>query len=426
MRILVVGGGGREHALCWALSQNPTVDRIYAAPGNAGIREVATLVPVSSGDVTGLVEFAERESIDLTVVGPEAPLVAGLADEMQSRGMAVFGPTRDAAQIEGSKAWARWLCDRHGIPAPRWAAFEAMAPALEFLKELGDPPYVVKADGLAAGKGVTVAPDTAMAERALEDCLVHKVFGDAGLKVLVEEYLEGSEVSALALTDGQAVVPLALAQDYKRAFDGDRGPNTGGMGAYSPPAFVDQGLESEIVGGILRGVAQALDAEGVKYRGVLYAGLMVTAEGPKVLEFNCRFGDPETQVVLPRLLSNFGELLLACVEGNLSDYQIRWRPEPCVGVVLASSGYPGPVQDGKPISGLSEAAALEEVHVFHSGTATRNDRVVTSGGRVLTVTAAGPDLDSARTRAYQACSLIEFEGKTWRRDIAEPRGQKSE
>jgi phosphoribosylamine--glycine ligase len=417
VRILVVGGGGREHALCWRLAQSAMVDRLYAAPGNPGIAELATLVPVSAGDVTGIVDFAERESIDFTVVGPEAPLVAGLADEMQARGMAVFGPTREAARLEGSKVWARELCERYGIPAPRSRSFTEVEPALAFLDDLS-PPYVVKADGLAAGKGVTVAPDRAAAHQALQDCLVKKVFGDAGRQVLVEEYLQGAEVSAMALTDGRTVLPLALAQDYKRALDGDMGPNTGGMGAYSPLGFIDGETESRIEETILGAVARALVGEGIRYRGVVYAGLMVTPDGPKVLEFNCRFGDPETQVILPRLVPNLGELLLACAEGNLADYRVTWTPDACVGVVLASAGYPGPVQAGKPISGLERAGELEGIRVFHSGTAVRDGRVITAGGRVLTVTALGPTVDEARARAYESCSMIRFEGVSYRTDVA--------
>jgi phosphoribosylamine--glycine ligase len=417
MRVLVVGGGGREHALCWKLSQSAVVDRLFAAPGNGGIAEIATLVPVSAGDVTGIVDFADRESIDLTVVGPEAPLVAGLADELRSRGMAVFGPTREAARLEGSKVWARRLCDAHGIPAPQSRDFEAVGPALEFLEEI-DPPYVIKADGLAGGKGVTVSEDRESARRALEDCLVKRMFGEAGRKVLVEEFLEGAEVSAMALTDGHSVLPLALAQDYKRALDGDLGPNTGGMGAYSPVASVDEETESVIRKSILHRVARALESEGIGYRGVLYAGLMLTGDGPKVLEFNCRFGDPEAQVVLPRLIPSLGELLLACAEGDISDHRVTWIPEACVGVVLTSAGYPGPVRAGVPISGLEAAVAQRDVLVFHSGTVARDGRVVTSGGRVLTVTAMGADVDQARGRAYEACSLIGFKGMSHRSDIA--------
>ena len=286
-----MGGGGREHALCWRLAQSPNVERIWSAPGNAGIAGLATLVPVAAGDVSGIVEFAECERIDLTVVGPEAPLVAGLADELEARGLAVFGPARDAARLEGSKAWARSLCADHGIPAPASRVFREIEPAMAYL-ETFDAPYVVKADGLAQGKGVIIAEDREEARRALEACLVTRTFGDAGARVLVEEYLEGFEVSALALADGTTMVPLALAHDYKRALDGDLGPNTGGMGAFSPVPQVGPEAEWEIVSTVLHATARALESEGIRYRGVVYAGLMLTAEGPKVLEFNARFGTP--------------------------------------------------------------------------------------------------------------------------------------
>lgn len=417
MRVLVVGSGGREHALCWSLSQSSSVERLYAAPGNAGTAELATPAPVSAADIPGLVEFAERESVDLTVVGPEAPLVAGLVDEMEARGMAVFGPSREAARLEGSKVWAREVCDRHGILAPRSRAFDDVDSAVAYLDELG-PPYVVKADGIAAGKGVVVAEDRAAARSGLEAALVHRVFGEAGQRVLVEEYLEGVEVSAMAVTDGSHVLPLALARDYKRAEDGDRGPNTGGMGAFSPVPGPVALSQEDIADSILRPTVEALRAEGIRYRGVLFAGLMLTSDGPRVLEFNCRFGDPETQTVLPRLVANLPELLLACVEGNLSHYRVTWTEEACVGVVAASAGYPNAYQTGLPISGLREAAALPGVRVFHAGTSMRDGRVVTAGGRVLTVTAMGRDHEDARNRAYEACSLIRFDGMTYRRDIA--------
>jgi phosphoribosylamine--glycine ligase len=419
VRVLVVGGGGREHAICWALVQNPMVDRLYAAPGNAGIAAEATPVAVAADDVDGLAAFVERESIDLTVVGPEAPLVAGLADELTARGLPVFGPTRDGARLEGSKAWSRWLCETYDIPSARSRTFEELDPAREYLDAL-DPPFVIKADGLAAGKGVTVTEDRAAALTALEDCLVHRAFGEAGQTVLVEEYLEGVEVSAMALTDGRTVTPLALAHDYKRALDGDEGPNTGGMGAHSPVPFVDGPTEQRIGDAILRRAAAALEGEGIRYRGVIYAGLMLTADGPKVLEFNCRFGDPETQVVLPRLGSSIGELLLACVEGNLADYRLAWTEAAAAGVVVASGGYPGAYETGAPIAGLEDAAGMEDVLVFHSGTALREGRVVTAGGRVLTVTALGPTLDEARARAYAAVDRISFDGKHHRTDIAGP------
>jgi phosphoribosylamine--glycine ligase len=417
MRVLVVGGGGREHALCWRLSQSPSVDRLYAAPGNVGTAEIATPVHLAAGDIPGLVEFAERTSVDLTVVGPEAPLVAGLADEMEARGLPVFGPTREAARLEGSKVWARDLCDRYGIPAPRSRAFEDAAAAAAFLEEV-DAPYVVKADGIAAGKGVVVAEDRAAARSAIEAALVHRVFGEAGQRVLVEAFVRGEEVSAMALTDGSTVVPLALARDYKRALEGDQGPNTGGMGGFSPVLAAGGASEEDIAETVLRPTMKALHSEGVRYRGVIFAGLMLTEDGPEVLEFNARFGDPETQVVLPRLIANFPELLLACVEGNLSHYQVAWTGEACVGVVLASPGYPGSFQTGAPISGIQEASAVPGVQVFHAGTAAREGRVITAGGRVLTVTALGNSHDEARRRAYEACSLIRFEGMTYRRDIA--------
>ncbi|MGH2555370.1 MAG: phosphoribosylamine--glycine ligase [Actinomycetota bacterium] len=418
MRILVVGAGAREHALCRRLAQSPSVDRLYAAPGNAGMAQLATLAAVSPDDLPRLVALVERESVDLTVVGPEAPLVAGLVDELQARGEAVFGPTREAARIEGSKVWARSLCDRHGIPAPRSREFQDVDPAIEYLDAL-EAPYVIKADGLAAGKGVTVAEDRPAAQKALEAALVHGDFGEAGRAVLVEEFLDGVEVTAMAVTDGRTILPLALAQDFKRAYEGDRGPNTGGMGAYSPVPLADSAVEARILAEILQPTSAALAAEGVRYQGVLYAGLMLTSQGPKVLEFNCRFGDPEAQVVLPRLQGNFPELLLACAEGNLSHYELTWTPQACVGVVLASQGYPGPIDTGKPIAGLDDVADLEAVEVFHAGTVARDGKVVTAGGRVVTVTALGSDLHEARARAYEACSLIHFDGMHYRKDIAE-------
>ncbi len=417
MRVLVVGGGGREHAICWSLSKSHAVDRLYAAPGNAGTAQIATSVDASATDVPALVEVAERESIDLTVVGPEAPLVDGLVDELQARGLPVFGPTRDAARIEGSKAWAKSLCERHGIPAGRSAAFDAPKPALAYLDGL-EPPFVVKASGLAAGKGVTVTDDRDEARAAVNACLVQGAFGPAGTTILIEEYLEGTEVSALCLTDGRTVAPLAFARDHKRAYDGDRGPNTGGMGASSPVPDIDRALADRITAEILEPTVRAMDAEGSPYRGVLYAGLMLTRDGPKVLEFNCRFGDPETQVILPRLRANLGEVLLACVEGNLGVYRLRWRREACVGVVLASGGYPGSYETGAPIRGLADAEVIDGVNVFHSGTSVRDGTVITAGGRVLTVTALGSELEQARDLAYRACSLISFDGMHQRTDIA--------
>jgi len=417
VKVLVVGGGGREHALAWALARSDGVERVYAAPGNVGIGSVATTVPIAATDVPALVAFVERERIDLTVIGPEAPLVAGLVDELQARGAPAFGPTAAGARLEGSKAWARDLCARHGIPAPSYRTFDEAPAALAYLDSIGAP-TVVKADGLAAGKGVTVAATREEAARAVEDALVRGRFGAAGGRVVIEEHLRGREVSALAITDGRTVLPLVLAQDFKRALDGDEGPNTGGMGAYSPVPFVDPDTEARLVKETLEATVAALAAEGVAYRGVLYAGLMLTEDGPKVLEFNCRFGDPEAQAVLPRLASDLAPVLLAAAGGGLEGIRLAWRPEACVTVVAASGGYPADHPTGLPIEGLDDAAALEHVLVFHSGTARRDDRVVTAGGRVLAVSALGGSLSAARERAYEALERISFDGMHVRTDIA--------
>jgi phosphoribosylamine--glycine ligase len=418
VRVLVVGGGGREHALVWALTKSPAVDEVYAAPGNAGIAELATCLPIDALDTVRILEAVGREGIDLTVVGPEAPLVAGLVDELQARGHRAFGPTAAAARIEASKSWAKDLCRRHGIPAPASEAFDDLTRATMYLDAF-EPPYVVKADGLAAGKGVTVAATREDAVAALRAALVEGAFAAAGERVLLEEHLAGQEISALALTDGRAVLPLVLAQDFKRVFDGDLGPNTGGMGAYSPVPFVDAVTETAIIGDVLEATVGALAAEGIEYRGVLYAGLMLTEEGPKVLEFNARFGDPETQAILPRLDSDLAAALLASAGGDLGTTRLSWRPEACVTVVLASAGYPGPDETGRPIDGLEEAAKVEDAMVFHAGTARRDGRVVTAGGRVLAVSALGKDLAAARQRAYEVANLVSFEGKHHRTDIAE-------
>jgi phosphoribosylamine--glycine ligase len=417
MKVLVVGGGGREHALVWRLAENPTIDHLLAAPGNAGIARDAACFPVAADDVKGLLELVEREGVDLTVIGPEVPLVAGLADELATRGRLVFGPTRDAARLEGSKAWAKALCERHGIPAARSRSVSTMAEAVGALAEF-EVPYVVKADGLAFGKGVVVAEDRERALAALEAALEEHVFGEAGAIVLIEEFLTGREVSAFALSDGRCVLPLGLAQDFKRVGDGDTGPNTGGMGAYSPVPFVDEASADAIVRDVLVRTVEAMAAEGSPYHGVLYAGLMLTDDGPKVLEFNARFGDPESQVLVPRLGSDLAELCLACAEGNLSPYKANLSPLACVTVVMASGGYPGDHETGFEISGLEEAESVPGALVFHSGTADRQGRVVTSGGRVLSVGALGETIAEARTRAYEACSRISFEGMRFRGDIA--------
>ena len=416
MRILVVGGGGREHALTWKLAENPTVDKMFAVPGNAGIAEIAECMQTDPSDAETMANLTEDLGIDLTVIGPEGPLVAGLADELSARGLPVFGPTKAAARIEGSKAWAKEIMERAGVPTARAETFTDVATAKDFLGELA-PPYVIKADGLAAGKGVYICADEEEAVRALEECLVSARFGEAGATVVVEEFLRGEELSLFCLTDGRAVLLLAPAQDFKRALDGDEGPNTGGMGAYSPVPHMPADVVDRSVREIFEPVVRQLEREGARFQGLLYGGLMVTADGPKVLEFNCRFGDPETQVVLPRMDSDLAEPMLACAEGNLAPYAPRWRPEACVTVVLASGGYPGDYETGKEIKGVERAASMPDVFVFHAGTKKRR-KLVTTGGRVLAVSALGADLAQARARAYDAVEAIEFKGKQFRTDIA--------
>lgn len=417
MKVFVVGGGGREHALCWGLVRSPRVTELIAAPGNAGIAEIARVAPeVAADDVEALVSMAERERPGLVVIGPEAPLVTGLADTLRDREFAVFGPGADAARLEGSKSFAKDLMLEAGTPTARAASFTEVNPALDFVDALSGR-AVVKADGLAAGKGVTVATDREAAAAALRDCLDVRSFGDAGATVLVEELLEGPEVSAFALVDSYSVIPLALSQDFKRVGDGDRGPNTGGMGAYSPLPWVDEATEDRIWG-VVVGTVNALRSRGVTYRGLLYTGFMLTVGGPKVLEYNCRFGDPETEAVIPRLESDLADLLEATATDGLAGIKIAMNDDAAVTVVLASGGYPGPYTTGVPIEGLEDAAAIEGATVFHAGTESRGDTVTTAGGRVLAVTGTGATIDEARTTAYSAAGRITFEGKTYRRDIA--------
>ncbi|MFA5786846.1 MAG: phosphoribosylamine--glycine ligase [Actinomycetota bacterium] len=418
MRIAVVGGGGREHALVWKLAQNPTVEKIWALPGNAGIEELAECAPADITDPAALAAFAERHGVDLTVVGPEGPLVVGVADEFQARGLPIFGPSRAAARLEGSKSFAKRIMQAASVPSGRAKVFTEVAPALGFVRELGGR-AVVKADGLAAGKGVIICDGESSARAALEDCLEHRIFGAAGDRVLVEEVLEGPEVSVFCLSDGKAVLPLVEAQDFKRVGDGNAGPNTGGMGSYSPVPVFSEDLAARVRWEVLEPTVAAMEAEGCRYAGLLYAGLMLTADGPKVLEFNARFGDPETQAVIPRLATDLAELLLACVEGNLTNYRPKWSPEAAVTVVMASGGYPGRYETGSPIRGLKAAGALEDVQVFHAGTRREGGEIVTSGGRVLGVSALGSDLAEARDTAYEAVKRISFDGCHYRMDIAE-------
>ncbi|MCL5039768.1 MAG: phosphoribosylamine--glycine ligase [Firmicutes bacterium] len=419
MKVLVVGGGGREHALAWKISRSPRVDEIYCAPGNGGTLEVATNVHIGADDIQALADFAQGEGIDLTVVGPEVPLVRGIGDEFARRGLRLFGPGGAAAAIEGEKSLAKTLMAKYGIPTADFAFFTEAEPALRYLRQRGTP-IVIKADGLAAGKGVVVAQDTPTAERTILDFLKGGVLGQAGKKIVLEEYLQGQEASAMAVTDGQTVLPLAPARDYKRIGDGDTGPNTGGMGAYSPLPDYPSELAERVEREILRPTVRAMAAEGRPFHGVLYAGLMLTREGPKVLEFNARLGDPEAQVLLPRLANDLVEVMEATLEGRLADIRLQWREEAAVGVVLASGGYPGLFQRGVPV--VTEGDREAGVHLFQAGTTFEDGQLVTSGGRVMTVTALGEGLPQARTKAYQAVEKVRFEGRTFRRDIARGEG----
>jgi len=418
MKVLVIGSGGREHALVWKLRQSAAVEKLYCAPGNAGIAADAECVAIGVEDLDKLADFVRSEKIDLVVVGPEAPLCAGAADVLRNCGVAVFGPGKAAARLEGSKDFAKEFMLKYGIPTARGEAFTTEDAALAYIAsefERGAKGIVVKADGLAAGKGVLVAEDRSSAEEFTKECF-RGAFGTAGAKVVVEELLTGEETSVLALTDGKTIIRLASSQDHKRVFDDDKGPNTGGMGAYSPAPVVTPEVEKRIDEEILKPFLRGLAAEKLDYRGVLFAGLMIENGIPKVLEFNVRFGDPEVQPVLRRLEGDLGEILLRTARGELAGTQIGWSDEPCVSVVMASGGYPGKYAKGFPISGL-EDAAKEGAVVFHAGTALKDGRIVNAGGRVLGVSARGKDIKTAIANAYRAVDRISFEGGFCRRDI---------
>lgn len=418
MNILVLGSGGREHAIAWALAKSPRCEALYAAPGNGGTAAVAENVAgLDACDAAVVLAFVREHAVDLVVIGPEAPLVAGVADVLREAGVAVFGPDAQGAQLEGSKTYSKQFMDANGIPTARYGSFDALEPALAYVNELGAP-IVVKADGLAAGKGVVVAQTVAEAEAAVRSCF-DGAFGDAGSTVLIEECLTGPECSLLAFVAGGKAHCMATAQDHKRAFDGDEGPNTGGMGVYSPVPIVSDDEMAAMVDVMERSAAAtARQPFAHDYRGVLYGGFMLTPDGPKVLEFNARFGDPETQVVLPRLESDLADVMLAVAEGRPGDIDLRWSDAWAVCVVLASAGYPGSYEKGKAITGIEAAEALDDVTVFHAGTArTPDGALVTAGGRVLNVVALGATFDEARRKAYEACGLIDFEGKQFRSDI---------
>ncbi len=416
MRILVVGGGGREHALAWKIAQSPLLTKLYCAPGNPGIAEVAECVPVNADDVMGLVLFTREKKIDLVVVGPEDPLAQGLTDELVTRGVRVFGPSAAAAALESSKVFAKRLMHKHDIPTAQFRIFDQAHDAHDHVERIGAP-VVVKADGLAKGKGVIVCSTVAEAHTAIREIMEVRVFGKAGDRVLVEECLRGEEVSILAVTDGKSILALEPAQDHKRIFDNDEGPNTGGMGAYSPVPRVTPGLAAEIERRVFVPTIHALRREGLRYQGVLYAGLMITRNGPQVLEYNVRFGDPETQPLMMRMKSDLLPILAAAAEGKLGHSAIEWDPRPAICVVMASGGYPGDYEKKKPIEGLDRAARLPDVAVFHAGTTLSDGKVVTSGGRVLGVTAIGRTIAEAREKAYHAAGLIHFDGAQYRKDI---------
>jgi phosphoribosylamine--glycine ligase len=419
MRILVVGSGAREHALCWRLSGDAGVTRVLCAPGNAGIAAGFDTVPVDPADPDALLALAERERIDLTVVGPEAPLARGVADLFGVRGRPIFGPRRVAAQLETSKAYAKAFMQRHGVPTARYRVADDADAALQAVRsgEFGAAP-VIKADGLAGGKGVVVADDLAQAEQAIRAAMVDRAYGEAGARIVVEERLAGPEISFFVIADGEHAVPLVAAQDHKRIFDEDRGPNTGGMGAFAPSPLMTAGLRDEIMNGIVRPVLHGLIVEGSPYRGVLYCGLMLTPDGPKVVEFNVRFGDPEAQVVLPLIAEPLTPVLWAAASGVLRSAAIRVSDEPHVGVVLAARGYPGDVETGARIDGLGRVGdEFPDVLVFHAGVKADDGMLATAGGRVMTVVAKGPSFDAAIGRAYSAIECISFDGMQYRRDI---------
>lgn len=425
MKILVIGSGGREHTLVWKIAQSKLCEKIFCAPGNGGIADIAECVQINADDIAGLLDFVKKEKIDFTIVGPEAPLAAGIVDEFRECKLKIFGPQKKAARLEASKIFAKELMAKYGVPTADFKIFSDPQEAYRYLDEAGAP-CVIKADGLAQGKGVIVARDILEAKQAVKSILEDKVFGAAGQRLIIEDCLEGVEASILVFTDGKNVVPLASSQDHKRVFDADRGPNTGGMGAYSPAPVVTQKVFAEIIDKVINRTITGLSSEGITYQGVLYAGIMLTDSGPKTLEFNVRFGDPETQAILPRLKSDLLEVMLAISETELSRIKkLEWDNRSCVCVVCASGGYPGEYQKGKEIIGLDEAAKIEDVIVFHAGTQSLRGkeqgsrvRYLTSGGRVLGVTGLGNTVKEAIDRTYQAVGKIHFEGMHYRRDIA--------
>lgn len=419
MKILLIGGGGREHALAWKLAQSPKVETILAAPGNPGIAELpkCECIALNLDDLEKVADFAEDNGVELTVVGPEATLVAGIADVFKRRGLPVFGPSKAAAQLEGSKAFSKELMAKYDIPTAFFKVCEDIETAKAYVEEKGAP-IVVKADGLAAGKGVVVAMTKEEALEAIDDMMADQKFGNAGARVVLEEFMEGEEASLLAFTDGKTVVPMIAAQDHKRIFDNDEGPNTGGMGTYAPAPVMTDVLRLKATERVLKPVVAAMAQEGTPYQGCLYAGLMINGDSVKVVEFNCRFGDPETQVILPLLDSDLAEIMLACATGTLEEVEVAWSDKAAVCVVMASGGYPGSYENGKEITGLADANADEATVVFHAGTKAVDGKIVTAGGRVLGVTSVDKNIRDARDRAYAAVEKIKFDQVFYRKDIA--------
>jgi phosphoribosylamine--glycine ligase len=412
---LVIGRGGREHAIVWALKKSPEITKLYCAPGNGGIAELAECVPIGELDFAAIADFVKERGIDLVFVAPDDPLAAGAVDFLEERGIRAYGPNKAAAEIEGSKVFMKELLRKYKIPTAAYETFDAFEPALEYLKKQRVP-IVIKADGLAAGKGVVVARTFDEAENALRSIMVDKVFGQSGASVVIEEFLAGQEMSLLAFVDGETVRPMVPSQDHKPVFDNDEGPNTGGMGTYSPVPHIPQSVVDEAIETIVKPAARAMVAEGRPFSGILYAGLMITADGPKTIEFNARFGDPETQVLLPRLETPLLDVVLATMDGKLADLDIRWSEQAAVCVIVASGGYPGSYKKGLPIEGLDE---VRDAFVFHAGTVIgEDDRLVTNGGRVLGITGLGRDIREARERAYAEADKVRFEGKHYRSDIA--------
>jgi len=414
MKVLVIGSGGREHALAWKIAQSPLVKKVFCAPGNAGTVNVAENIDIPSDNIDALLQFATVTGIGLTIVGPEQPLVKGLVDSFEESGLRVFGPSQRAAEIEGSKVFCKDLMKKYGIPTARYESFDSPDQVKLFTKE--DEPVVVKASGLAAGKGVILCSNAEEARSAVQSIMQEKAFGNAGDQVVVEEFLTGQEVSLLAFTDGKTVLPLDSAQDHKAAFDGDKGPNTGGMGAYSPALVFTEELKQQVIDEIMIPTVRAMAKEGRYYRGILYAGLMLTESGPKVLEFNARFGDPETQPIMMRIKNDIVPIFEACIDGTLAKQSLQWRQEPTICVVMAAKGYPSSYEKGKEISGLN-SDENRQVVVFHAGTKLENGKVLTNGGRVLGVTALGSDINQAIKNAYSAVDKIKWDGIHYRKDI---------